>query len=357
MDEHISAAIPAPAQAPNAARGLGFWGWGVLLLALLGMGTGGWLLWQRLESTTETLEAEDALIRRLSQQLRALEADNVQAERHQADTDGTVQRTAAAMVTLQAQQEGTLKSIEALDATLKGGRARFQLAAVEELLLLAHDRVALSADVTSAVTALELADARLAALADPRLLPVRETLAGERLALLAASKPDITGAALALSGLLSRIQSLPLRARVPDRFDASTPAETEDMPEQAAAEWPARLWAGTRSALSAVFRIQREQRPVDRLLPPEQETLIHTLLALKLEGARLALLRVEPASYRDLIDSALYWLDQYYVAGDVRVLSSRAELERLRALDLKPALPLPVKALERLRSLNPTGER
>ena len=123
------------------------------------------------------------------------------------------------------------------------------------------------------------------------------------------------------------------------------------------AEWPTRLWAGIKAAFGEVFRIQRESRPVDRLLPPEQETLVHTLLSLKLEGARLALLRQEPTSYRDLLDGALRWLDLYYVAGDARVLASRAEIERLRGLDLNPALPLPVKALQQLRALNTSDRR
>lgn len=349
-----SAPLPA-AVTPAPRRGRGLL-WLLLLAVLAALIGGGWMLWHKLEATTETLEAEDALIRRLSQQLRAVEADANQLARRQDDAEGASQRNAAAINGLQAQQQAALKSIEALDATLQGGRARFQLAAVEELLLLAHDRVALSKDVTSAVTALELAEARLAALADPRLLPVREALSSERLALLAAPRPDLTGAALALGSLLERSASLPLRARVPSRFDAVAAVETAE-PEKSptASEWPARLWAGTKAALGAVFRIQREARPVDRLLPPEQEALIHTLLALKLEGARLALLRQEPTSTRDLIDGALRWLDLYYVAGDARVLATRAELERLRTLDLNPALPLPTKALEKLRALNAPG--
>ncbi len=350
MDEPTT--LPSIATVPPLRNSSGLWRWLLLVVIAAALGYGGWRVWQKLEATTETLEAEDALIRRLSQQLRALETDHLQTQRRLADTQAMAQRTAMALDTVQAQQDSALKSIESLDATLKGGRTRFQLAAVEELLLLAHDRVALSKDASSAVIALELADARLAALADARLLPVREQLASERLALLTAAKPDLTGAALSLGSLLERAASLPLRARVPNRFDPVSPADLDQADQPAGGEWPARLWAGTKAALAAVFRIQRESRPVDRLLPPEQEALIHTLLTLKLEGARLALLRQEPASTRDLIDAALRWLDQYYVAGDARVLAVKAELERLRALDLNPSLPLPTKALERLRAVS-----
>jgi len=324
----------------------------VLLALLAGLAYGGWRIWQRLETTTQTLEAEDALLQRMTQQLRAQEGESSQLLRRLDDIEALNLRANSSLQQLQAEQEGALKAIATLDATLKGGRARFQLAAVEELLLLAHDRVALAKDAAGAVTALELADARLSAQTDARLLTVREALTAERLALLAASKPDLTGALLTLGGLLDRAASLPLRSRVPNRFDP-VPVTVHDAPPLPVdAEWPARLWAGTKAALAAVFRIQRETRPVDRLLPPEQEALIHTLLSLKLEGARLALLRGEATGYRDLIDSALHWLGQYYVENDARVLAAKTELQRLRALELNPALPLPQKALERLRAVS-----
>lgn len=342
----------APASPDRARSSLRAFVLLTVLALLAALAYGGWRVWQRLEATTETLEAEDALLQRMGQQLRVYEAENGQLARRLEDAETASQRNAAALTSLQAEQEGALKAIAVLDATLKGGRARFQLAAVEELLLLAHDRVALAKDAAGAATALELADARLAALTDARLLAVRQLLTAERLALLAAPKPDLTGALLTLDGLLDRAASLPLRARVPNRFAPVAATARDDMPLPADAEWPARLWAGTKAALGAVFRIQRETRPVDRLLPPEQEALIHTLLSLKLEGARLALLRGEGSGYRDLIDSALHWLGQYYVASDARVLAAKAELERLRALELNPALPLPQKALERLRAVS-----
>jgi uncharacterized protein HemX len=340
--------LPVPATSSSRGRGMGV----VLLLLALSaaLGYGGWRLWQWLEATTETLEAEDALIRRLSQQLRTLEADSDHLARRLEDSEGAQARQAEVVAGLQSQQDGTSQAMAALEATLKGGRTRFQLAAVEELLLLAHDRVALAADVGSAVTALELADARLAALSDPRLLGVRETLGRERLALLSAGRPDLSGAALALASLLERAGSLPLASRIPRPGDAS-PSQPVEEPLAADAEWPLRLAARMRSALQAVFRIQRESRPVDRLLPPEQEALIHTLLALKLEGARLALLRQDANSYRDLLSGARDWLAQYYVEGDARVMAAQAELERLRTLEIRPTLPVPQKALEQLRAV------
>jgi len=346
-----------PAKAGTAAlwRGLA---WLLVLAVAAALAFGGWQVWQRLESTTETLESADSLIRRLSQQLRVLESEQLRQTRHLADSDTALTRQGAQLDALAAQHQAALAAIAELDATLEGGRTRFQLAAVEELLVLAQSRVLLGGDAATAVVALEQADARLAGLNDARLLPVRQALSNERLALLAAPRADLTGAALAIGGLIDRSPGLPLRGRVPSRADQVAVVPMGDgAVVSEGGEWPSRLLAGAKSALTAVFRIQRESRPVDRLLPPEQEVLVRTLFDLKLEGARLALLRQEPESYRDLIDGALRHLALYFTEGDARVLATKAELERLRAQPLKPALPVPVKALEQLRGLSLVAAR
>lgn len=345
------ASTPPPASPPRTGRGRRLF-LGLFVLALLaGLGAGGWKLWTQLRSTTETLEAEDALIRRLSYQMRELEAQTDSLARRQDDADSSVRRNGQQIAALQNQQEASQLALARIDETLRGGRARFQLAAVEELLLLANDRIRLARDAAGAIQALELADARLAGLSDPRLTGVREALAQERLALLAAPRVDLAGAALSLASLIDRAPQLPLRARAPDHFEPRADSREDQAHLPADAEWPERVWAGMKSALSSVFRIQRETRPVDRLLPPAQEALVQQLLLMKLEGARLALLRGEPGSFRDLVEGARAWLADYYKPDDPLVLAVDSELERLRGLELAPRLPEPSKSLERLRAV------
>ena len=349
MTDDAPTAVPPPSAAGLSwRRSLALL---LVLATLAGLGWGGWTLRQQWQSTTEMLEAEDALIRRLSYQVRQLEADTENLSRRNDDNDSASRRNAQQLAALQNQQEAEQLALARIDETLRGGRARFQLAAVEELLLLANDRVRLARDARGAVLALETADARLAALSDPRLVPVREALAQERLALLSVAPADIAGAALSLGGLISRAPMLPLRAHSPSHFEPGAPrAEPHiDLPPDAG--WSQRLWVGVREALSSVFRIHREARPVDRLLPPEQEALVQQLLLIKLESTRLALLRLEPSAYRDLIDSSRAWLVDYYKSDDPAVLAVDSELERLRALDLAPGLPEPAKSLERLRGI------
>lgn len=342
---------PTPTATRRSLGGLRLLAGTLLLAALAGLGWGVWSLQGELRQAQETLEAEDALIRRLSYQLREVEANSENLARRFDDSDSAGRRNALAIAALQNQQEAGQLALARIDETLRGGRSRFQLATVEELLLLANDRVQLARDARGAVQALELADARLAALSDPRLTGVRELLAQERLALLAVPQPDLAGAALGLGSLIERAPRLPLRARAPEHFEPRSDASRREQALPADAEWPERLWAGVQSAMASVFRIQRESRPVERLLPPGQEALVRELLLLKLEGARLALLRAEPLAYRDLLDSSRAWLADYYKSDDPALLAVDAELERLRALELAPSLPAPGRSLERLRSV------
>ena len=94
-----------------------------------------------------------------------------------------------------------------------------------------------------------------------------------------------------------------------------------------------------REFFQAVFIVRRTDKPVDRLLPQEQEVLVQQLLALKLESARAALLQNDTATFRSALDSSLQWLADYYLIDDPAVSATRAELQRLRGLELDPPLP------------------
>jgi len=116
------------------------------------------------------------------------------------------------------------------------------------------------------------------------------------------------------------------------------------------ARWYQRLWASVRTALSNLFTVRRDDGPSPRLLSAEQEALVVQVLALKLEGARVALLRNDTVSFRDLIESSSNWLDAYFRDDDPGVVAAKAELLRLRPLELNPPLPDISRSLNLLRA-------
>jgi uroporphyrin-3 C-methyltransferase len=106
-----------------------------------------------------------------------------------------------------------------------------------------------------------------------------------------------------------------------------------------------------------LFTVRRTEQPVARLLPPEQQALLGEVLALRLEAARGALLRADTPAFRDALKSAEAWLDEYYRSDDPGVLAAQADLEKLEALDLDPALPDLSRSLRLLRAYLDTAPK
>lgn len=317
--------------------------WGVLVVLLLlivlaAAGYGGWRVWHANHETEDTVAAQEALLIRMSHQLSDAQSSIEQLRERQSDLTDALHQNADDVAKLQSHDEDLDQSVQRLSADLKGGRTRAQLVAVEQLLLLANDRAQLAHDARGAGAALQLAEERLSAMAEPRLFEVRKAVAEERAAVQALPLADRGSAALSLSGLIARAGTLPLREHPQARPPAA--AELPEAPQGSFSPgWGARGWASLRELLRAVFTVQRTDKPVDRLLPPEQEQLVKQLLALKLESARSALLLGDTASFRSALDGAVQWLGDYYRAEDPTVSAARVELERLRGLELDPPLP------------------
>lgn len=342
--EPASAAPKGTATAATPTLSAGAWWralWWLLLAAILA--AAGWEGYRRGQAL---LQSRDARIEALAQSLGAAGTQVDRLQTRLSDQAVAIQRNAAELARYADRLEAQDEAIGQLREELGGGRTRVQLAVIEQLLILANDRLQVGREVPSAIAALEAADARLAALKDPRLFPVREAISRERAALQAVPLPDDVGAALTLSGLIARAPRLTLAAQAPEHFEAR-PQAAPALPENADA-W-VRAWAAVKRAVGSAFTIRREEGPAPRLLSDEQTALIRQVLAMKLEGARLALLRRDAASFRDLCASAAAWLDDYFHAGDPAVSAARSELLRLQALQLSPPLPDISRSLVLLR--------
>lgn len=335
-------APPAPAPRPRLPAVLP---WLLLAVTLALAGFAGWRAWQFRADLLEALEAQERLMHRLSRQLASVQSETEQLAARQDEMGGADRHLVQELASIARRLEESEQAAARLQETVQGGRARFQALAVEQLLLAANDRLLLAHDVPGARKALELADARLAALAEPRLLRVREAVAQERAALAALPDADLSGIALSLNALIRQADALPLAAQAPEHV-ADDPAAAAEAP---AGDWPQRLWAKVRAALAQVFVVRRKDDRVVRLLAPEQEALVRQILALRLETARFAALRGEPAVYREAAQAALDWLRRYYKGGDPGVRAAQAELERLAAREPTPALPDISRSLALLR--------
>lgn len=326
------------------------WGFAAFLLGLLllaALGLAGWRVWHSSHDTEENVAEQELLLVRVEHQVGNAQSDIQQLHESQSDLMDGLHQNTEDVAKLQTRVDESEQVIAHLSADIRGGRTRAQLMGIEQLLLMANDRVQLAHDARGAGAALQLAEERLSALAEPRLFEIRKAVAQERAALLAVPLADRPSAALNLSGLIARADTLPLRQHPLVKTAAATAAaEPRDFQES----WSARGWSSFKQMLAGVFTVQRTDKAVDRLLPPEQENLVKQLLALKLESARAALLLGDTATFRSALESALQWLGDYYRPEDPTVSAARAELERLHGLDLDPPLPDLSRSLGLLRA-------
>lgn len=343
---------PDREEPPRRSAALAIFVWLVFLLLLAAVAGGGWYLWQFQQQLQALSDERDLGLNRIELALEEEAEQRRSLASRQQELAQTARRAAADVATVDERIDATEELLTRLADSVQGGRWELQLAGIEQLLLLANDRVLLAADVHGAERALAAADRRLAQLNDPRLFRVREAISDERAALRGIEQPDLASAVLSLGSLQRRADSLPINARTPTRY---TPAEVAK-PTAADAPWYHRIWNSVSSALAGLYTVRREEGEVRKLLPPETQALTVALLKLKLEAARVALLNRDDASYRELCNSALTWLDEQFKRQDPAVQAVAAELERLRAVELQPQLPEISRSLTLLRAQFQQGE-
>jgi uroporphyrin-3 C-methyltransferase len=75
------------------------------------------------------------------------------------------------------------------------------------------------------------------------------------------------------------------------------------------------------------------------MLPPEQRYFLIQNLQLKLENAKAALMGQDMILYRDSLNGALAWVDEYFLADDPGVAGFKGQLQDLVARNIAPQLP------------------
>ncbi len=235
-----------------------------------------------------------------------------------------------------------------LDA-VQGGSfdARGDLLRVEAeyYLTVANTELTLVGDLETAVTALGLADSRLAEIGAPELAPIREAIAGELLALRSLRLPDIEGVVFSLGRLAARADELPLRA---DSLLNLTERNAEAVDAEPGM---GRLWLAVKSTLLDLVRIERRGEPVPEVLSAAERALSRRQFELELELARIAALRGDEQAFRSGVDVAVAILERDFDGDTPEVEGARMLLRELRAFDIDPDLPDISGSLNLLREL------
>jgi len=240
---------------------------------------------------------------------------------------------------------------QAVNAALQGiteklGRSTiaWRMAEVEYLLTVANHRLTLAQDRQTAIAVFETADSRLGVIADPSLLKVRKEIASELTALRAMPDVDIPGLALQVGSLAESVEQLPLMDK------KRIALATEKRESTSSVEWqeiPTAVW----NDIKSLVQVRRHQQPTEPLLPPQQAWFLYQNLQLKLEQARLAVLKQNTTVFVQSLEEVSRWLSSYFEAESAAVISMQETIKNLRMIELQPAVPDVSGSLRELRSV------
>jgi uroporphyrin-3 C-methyltransferase len=233
------------------------------------------------------------------------------------------------------------------DSGSSDARSEWLRAEADYYLNVANTELELGGRWETAVAALELADDRLRALADPALTRVRRLVADELLELKSVRLPDIEGVALGLGQLARRVEELPLREPGPVGRAAEVPLDQVD-------PGLGRLWLAVKRALAGIVRVEHSDQPVVHALSADERSLARRQLVLELELARAAALNAEPQAFAASLRNALALLDRDFDTDSAAVGGAVELLVPLLDLDIAPEHPDISESLKLLR-LRPAG--
>jgi uncharacterized protein HemX len=311
----------------------------------------GFLWWQYKEFYVSLDSADDVSERALASVLESLERVDDRLD----SLTSVLEVERARIATLSGRIDGLPSELAVLEQRIRsaqGGsfdaRSDWLRAEAEYFLTVANSELEIAGNWESSITALELADRRLAELADPAFRPVRELIADELIALRAIRLPDIEGLAFSLSRLGERAFELPMRSGRPAGREGRAGGSGDAEPGLE------RLWMTFKNAMAGLIRVERSDQPVARLLSAEESRLVARQVVLELQLARIAALRGETQAFQASLVMVTSLLRRDFDAATPEVEGAIELLGQMRMLEIAPAMPDISASLSRLRSI-PAG--
>jgi uroporphyrin-3 C-methyltransferase len=298
-------------------------------------------------------EAQQELRADVARRLTDADAALAQAKTREADLANDLREAQAKFALLDArvsESQSQQASLEALYRELAPSRDELAVNEVEQVLLLASQQLSIAGNVQAALAALQLADAKLARVDRPQLVPLRRALSRDIDRLKSLPYVDVAGMSLKLDQAIAQIDTLPL-AR-----DERLPPPVEPPPPKDEATWMIFLrdaWTEVKS----LVRVEVADRPAAPLVPPQQQYFLRENLRLRLLTARVALLSHDDAAFKSDVTAANAWIKQYFDTRTKAVQALTATLTQLAAIPMPTELPDVAASLTALRTVKAARER
>ena len=241
-------------------------------------------------------------------------------------------------------------ALDALYRELAPSRDEWALTEVEQVLLLASQQLQLAGNVSAALAALQVADAKLQRLNRPQFVPLRRALARDMDRLKAVPYVDVPGISLRLDQAIAGVDALPLA------LEERLPPPPQEAPVKDEPGWR-RFLRDAWQDLRQLVRIENLDRPEAPLLTPPQQFFLRENLKLRLLSARFNLLFHDQANFRADLAAADVWLKKYFDTRTKPVQSLQTLLKELRATDMATELPGLAASLDAVRVVQLAREK
>lgn len=346
-----------------------------LLVALAALALAGWQ-WFDGRSQRQALQGEVA--QRLAEEegiVREVRALAKLAQESAAGTQARIEVLGEKFEEFESQQA----ALEALYQELARSRDEWELAEVDQLIVLAAQQIEVAGNVTGATLALTHAESRLARTERPQFQSLHKAVARDLEKLRSQAYVDLPGISARLEGIVTGADLWPLafevRPAVPKSgssaavavADVAAPAPLSDHPALAwlQTQWRALTqsdaWRGIAAdvwqEIRGLVRIQRFDRPEPVLLPPEQAYFVRQNVKLRLLNARLALLTRDTLTFRAELAQARAAVARHFDAAHPDVKAALDTLTRLGAADVVVNLPTIADSVNALRTAKLGQER
>lgn len=298
--------------------------------------------------------AGNELRKEVAQRLTAMEA-NTQTMAGAQTTLATTVRDAQARTTLLetriAESQAQQAALEALYRDLAPSRDEIALSEIEQVLLVASQQLQLAGNVPSALTALQLADAKLQRLDRPQFVPLRRALARDMDQLKAVPYVDVAGIGVKLDQAIAAVPTLPLA------MDERLPAPPPEAPPPADAPAWKRVLRDFWADVKELVRVESSERPAAPLLQPSQQYFLRENLRLRLLSARISLVNRDDGSFKADLAASAAWIAQYFDTRTKQVQALQATMRQIAATPLAGEMPDLGRSLEALRVLRLAQDR
>jgi len=320
--------------------------------------------WWRLQTDLDTLRSQ------LEQGQRAIAAVTELSARQQRDAQLKLERLETDLVRLRDQRA----ELDQLYLDLTRGRDESALLEVERLVTMASQELQFTGSLTTALAALQGADARLARVERPQLVNLRRAITRDIERLRAAPVVDVTGLALKLDQIVQSVDSWPLLADATAVPAAAAPAARSEpaakveakgaaapapapapAPDAPVPTWWTRVRLWLQQEFGDLVRIREVDTPEALLLTAQQQQLVRQQMKLRLLDARAALLTRNDRLYRADLAEAQALLARYFDTRHNKPATAQGQLKVLAGAPLSVDLPQINDSLAALRNARQGG--